>query len=84
MLASRATLPQKQRQQRRWKHEGEKGGGEEDERKEESGWLERAGRQREQDEKCNYDFEKWAKPPLREDEHFRTGFGLERYLEFLD
>jgi len=38
----------------------------------------------EQDEKCNYDFEKWARPPSRKNEHFRTGFSLERYLGFLD
>lgn len=79
MLASRATLPQKQRQQpkveiRRRKREEEEETGEG-----ENGPREN-GRRWEQDEKCNYDFEKWARPSSRENEYSRTT-GLERRLE---
>lgn len=48
------------------------------------------GRWREQDEKCNYDFEKWARPPSRKRERERMdtlsmiGSSLKRRLEFLD
>lgn len=76
MLASRATLPQKQRQQRRWKYEGGMGGRREEERerrKKAKEWATREnGRWREEDEKCNYDFEKWARPFSRKKERMST------------
>lgn len=71
MLASRATLPQKQRQQPKVEIRGRR----REERRAKEWATRENGRRWEQDEKCNYDFEKWARPPSRENEYSRaTGF----------
>lgn len=60
-IAAEATAATKVETRERKGGESEGGGG----RERKNGRIWESARRREQDEKCNYDFEKWARPPSR-------------------